>query len=204
MTRAGLDTGHRFGTNPRDADRPWGADAEADSCPGLLPSADGLFIHRRENLAGVLQGWDESRRVHLVDQGPDFDLTHASDERCDTEAFKRSWKVSKRGFCRRAEQVLRRRFRGNAWPARRTNVGALLQLCGSARHVARLTEQGRLEPSSAELKPWCRPPRKRVCQAPVLDGPSQPPTAAKSAANLRQRQRFEGVGNGWKNLERAC
>lgn len=113
MTRAGLDTGQRFGDIPRDADRPWG-DAEADSCPGLLPSADGVFIHRRENLAGVLQGLDESRRVHLVDQGPDFDLTHAPDERCDADAFERAWKLSKRGFCRRAEQVLRPRFRGNA------------------------------------------------------------------------------------------
>lgn len=81
MTREVLGAGHRFGTNPRDADRPWRADAEADSCPGLPPSADGLFVHRRENLAGVLQGLDESRRVHLVDQGPDFHLTHAPDER---------------------------------------------------------------------------------------------------------------------------
>lgn len=128
MTCAGLGADQRFGTNARDVDRPWGADAEADSCPGLLPSADGVFIHRRENLAGVLQGLDESRRVHLVDQGPDFDLIHAPDERCDADAFERAWKVSKRGFYRRAEQVLRRRFRGNAWPARRTNVGALLQL----------------------------------------------------------------------------
>lgn len=87
-----------------------------------------MFIHRRENLAGVLQGLDESRRVHLVDQGPDFHLTHAPDERCDADAFERSCKVSKRSFCRRAEQVLRRRFRGNAWPVRRTNLGALLQL----------------------------------------------------------------------------
>jgi hypothetical protein len=103
LTCGGLGAGHRFGTNARDVDRPWGADAEADSCPGLQPSADGLFIHCRENLAGVLQGLDESRRVHLVDQGPDFHLTHATDERCDADAFKRSWKVSKRGFCRRAE-----------------------------------------------------------------------------------------------------
>ena len=107
---------------------PEGADAEADSCPGLLPSADGLFIHRRENLAGVLQGLDESRRVHLVDQGPDFHLTHVPHERCDAEAFEHLWKVSKPDFCHHAEQVLTRRFKGNAWPVGRTNVGALLQL----------------------------------------------------------------------------
>jgi len=89
LTRAGLDTGHRFGTTPRDADWPWGADAEAESCPGLLPSANGLCFH----------------------------LTHAPDERCNADAFERSWKVSKRGFCRRAEQVLRRDASG-ATPGR--------------------------------------------------------------------------------------
>ena len=98
-----------------------------DRCLTLANSGNGP-LDRRKDLSGVPQGLHEPRRVHRVDQGPNFHLTHAPDERCDTEAFKRSWEVSKRGFCRRAEQVLRRRFRGNAWPVRRTNVGALLQL----------------------------------------------------------------------------
>lgn len=52
--------------------------------------------------------------MHLVDQGPNLNVTHAPDELCDAEAFERSWKVSAPGFCHRAEQVLPRRFGGNA------------------------------------------------------------------------------------------
>jgi hypothetical protein len=66
--------------------------------------------------------------MHFVDQGPDFHLTHGPDELCDAEAFEHFWKVSKPDFCHLAEQVLPRRFKGNAWPVGRTNVGALLQL----------------------------------------------------------------------------
>jgi hypothetical protein len=66
--------------------------------------------------------------VHRIGQGPHLHISHGPDKLCDAEAFETSWKVSKPGFTHRAEQVLRRRFRSNIWPVRRTNVGALLEL----------------------------------------------------------------------------
>jgi hypothetical protein len=87
-----------------------------------------LFIHRRENLAGILQGLDESRSAHLIHQVPHLHITHAPDEFRDAKAFKPLWRVPKSGFGHRTEQVPPRRFKGNAWPVRRTDIGALLQL----------------------------------------------------------------------------
>jgi len=81
-------------------------EAEADNCPRLLPSADGLFFHRRKNLAGVLQGLDESRRVHLIHRGSDLHLSDALDELRNAEAFEPSWRLPKATLGHRAEQAL--------------------------------------------------------------------------------------------------
>lgn len=84
----------------------------------------------RNLLWGVVQPIDArgGQVVHLVHHGPDVHLTQAPDELRDADAFERSWKVSKPGFCHRAEKDLPRRNGGSAWLVGRTNVCALLQL----------------------------------------------------------------------------
>lgn len=71
--------------------------------------------------------WTNPDACTASTRGAHLHITHAPDELRDAKAFKPLWRVPKSGFGHRTEQVLPRRFKGNAWPVRRTDIGALLQ-----------------------------------------------------------------------------